>query len=226
MTTPMNLKKNLAVSVLALSVGLTGCANMNEQQQTMAKGTGIGAAAGAAVGAIAGGGRGAAIGAGVGAAAGALGGYVWNQRMEKQKQAMEQSTQGTGVQVTQTADNQLKLNVPSDISFATGSANIAPNFRTVLDSFAKSLEENPTTIVTVVGHTDNTGTDAINNPLSLKRAENTRDYLVARGIAANRFAVEGKGSTQPVAANDNVTDRAKNRRVEIFVAEPQKQAAQ
>ena len=77
--------------------------------------------------------------------------------MEEQKRAMEQATAGTGVQVSQTSDNRLKLDIPSDISFDTGRSDIKSNFRPILDRFASSLQENPNTTVTVIGHTDNTG---------------------------------------------------------------------
>ena len=139
--------------------------------------------------------------------------------MENQKRAMEQATAGTGVQVSQTADNRLKLDIPSDISFNTGKSDIAPNFRQVLDRFATSLNENRGTTVNIIGHTDNTGSDAINMPLSRDRAAHTRDYLVARGVAANRISADGRGSYEPLVSNDSAANRARNRRVEIFVAE-------
>ena len=213
------LNRKTTVISLALAVVLAGCASMTEKQQTIAKGAGIGAAGGAVVGAVAGGGKGAVIGAAVGAGAGAIAGNVWSNRMEKQKQEMEKATQGTGVQVTQTADNRLKLEVPSDVSFAVGKADIAPNFRSVLDKFAQGLVENPATTVMIVGHTDSTGSDAINNPLSLQRASNVRDYLSSRGVALSRVQIDGRGSREPLVSNDTETNRAKNRRVEIFVAE-------
>jgi len=146
--------------------------------------------------------------------------------MEEQKRQMEQATQGTGVQVSQTADNRLKLDIPSDISFDTNKAVIKPDFRPVLDKFAQSLNDNRGTNVTIIGFTDNTGTDAINYPLSLARATNTRDYLAARGVSSGRFAVEGRGARDPVASNDTPAGRAMNRRVEIYVAEPQPPAPQ
>jgi outer membrane protein OmpA-like peptidoglycan-associated protein len=74
--------------------------------------------------------------------------------------------------------------------------------------------------VRVIGHTDSTGTDAINNPLSVNRAASTRDYLVTRGVGMNRIAIDGRGSREPISDNSTVEGRAKNRRVEIFVAEP------
>lgn len=211
--------KILTTSVL-VAFTLGGCANMTETQKDTAKGAGIGAGAGAVVGAVAGGGKGAAIGAVVGGAAGAVAGNVWSKRMQEQKKQMEAATAGTGVKVTQTPDNRLKLDIPSDISFDVGRADIKPNFRAVLDTFASGLAKNPAANITIVGHTDSSGTDAINNPLSLNRAASVRDYLVTRGVASSRFAIEGRGSREPLVANDTAANKARNRRVEIFVAEP------
>lgn len=206
-------------SVLAAFV-LGGCANMTETQKGTAKGAGIGAGVGAVVGAVAGGGKGAAIGAVVGAGVGGVAGNVWTKRQEEQKRQMEEATAGTGVAVTQTADNRLKLDIPSDISFAVGRADIQPNFRSILDTFATGLVNNPASNVTVIGHTDSTGSDAVNNPLSLNRAASVRDYLASRSVSSSRVAIEGRGSREPLVANDTTANKAKNRRVEIFVAEP------
>jgi outer membrane protein OmpA-like peptidoglycan-associated protein len=213
------MSKRTLVVALGIVLALNGCADMSTTQKQTATGTGIGAATGAALGAIFGGGKGAAIGAGVGALAGTGGGYLWSKHMQEQKQAMETATQGTGVSVTQTSNNELKLEIPSDISFETGKADINPQLRPVLDKFAQTLTANPVTVIRVVGHTDNTGTDAVNDPLSLRRASVVRDYLTARNVAANRIAVEGHGSHEPLVDNSTPGGRAKNRRVEIFVAE-------
>lgn len=215
------MKTRMTISILAVLLTLGGCAGMTDTQRGTAQGAAIGAGAGAALGAIIGGGKGAAIGAGSGAVLGAGAGYVWSQRMEEQKRQMETATAGTGVQVSQTADNRLMLNIPSDISFDTGRADIKPNFRSILDSFATSLLNNANTTIMIVGHTDNTGTDAINNPLSVNRAASTRDYLVSRGVPIQRIQIDGRGSYQPIAPNDSSYNRAKNRRVEIFVMEQQ-----
>jgi outer membrane protein OmpA-like peptidoglycan-associated protein len=213
------VKKTIIVAVMA-AFALTGCANMSETQKGTTKGAAIGAGVGAVVGAVAGKGKGAAIGAAVGAGVGAVAGNVWSKKMEAQKQEMEAATQGTGVQVTQTADNQLKLEIPSDISFAVGSARVDSNFQTVLDTFATGLVQNPVATLTIIGHTDSSGSDAINNPLSLNRANSVRNYLVERGVASSRMLTEGRGAREPLIANDTSANRAKNRRVEIYVAEP------
>lgn len=210
----------LTLAAVAVAAGgLSGCANMTETQRTTGTGAGIGAVAGAVIGGVAGGGRGAGTGAVIGAALGAGGGYLWSQRMQEQKAAMEQATQGTGVSVSQTADNQLKLDIPSDISFDSGRYDIKPSLRPILDRFAATLNHNPVSTVKIIGHTDSTGSDAVNGPLSVNRADATRDYLVTRGVAMNRIAIDGRGSREPVADNNSNAGRAMNRRVEIFVAE-------
>lgn len=213
------MRKQILVSAVVSLAILSGCANMSDTQRQTATGAGVGALGGAAVGAIAGGhaGSGAVIGAGIGA----LGTYIWSQHMQKQKQEMEQATQGTGVVVTQTADNQLKLDIPSDISFQTNRSDIQGNFAPILDRFAEGLRNNPNAQVRIIGHTDSTGNDGINDPLSLARAESARNYLTARGVNGARVQVQGMGSRQPVATNDTPAGRAHNRRVEIFVGEVQ-----
>ncbi|MFC5607303.1 OmpA family protein [Variovorax soli] len=216
--------KKFALSIVAAGVLLGGCADMSQTQKSTGIGAGAGALAGAAIGSLTGGDRGAiAAGAAIGAAVGAGGGYLWSQRMENQKKQMEQATQGTGVAVTQTPNNELKLQIPSDVSFDTGRADIKPNFQPILDQFASGLRNNPNAEVRIIGHTDNTGTDAINNPLSIQRAAATRDYLIARGVRSNAFNIDGMGSRQPVADNNSAAGRAQNRRVEIFVGERQPQ---
>lgn len=219
------MRNKIIINSVLVAFVLGGCANMTETQKGTAKGAGIGAGVGAVVGAIAGKGKGAVIGAAVGAGVGAVAGNVWTKRQEEQKRQMEEATAGTGVAVTQTADNRLKLDIPSDISFAVGRADIQSNFRTILDTFATSLVNNPASNVTVIGHTDSTGTDAVNNPLSLNRAASVRDYLSSRGVASSRVAIDGRGSREPIVANDTAANKAKNRRVEIFVAEPAPVAA-
>ncbi len=213
------ISTTLAVCAAA-ALTLTGCANMSESQQGTAKGAGIGALAGVLLGGATGGSKGATQGAVLGAGAGALGGYIWSQRMQEQKAAMERATAGTGVAVSQTADNRLKLDIPSDISFDVGRSAIRSNFAGVLNQFANTLNSNPSTLITIVGHTDSTGSDAINNPLSVDRANSARDYLIARGVGVARFTTQGMGSRQPVADNTTDRGRAQNRRVEIYVAEP------
>jgi outer membrane protein OmpA-like peptidoglycan-associated protein len=206
----------LSLALATAGVVLAGCADMNSgmttTQRNTAIGAGVGALAGAAIGHDA---TGALIGAGIGAA----GGYIWSKNMEQKKLAMERATMGSGVSVTQTPDNQLKVNVPGDLSFDTGRADIKPNMRPILDQFANGLSGQPNTEVRIVGHTDSTGSEALNDRLSLERAEATKRYLETRGVAANRIVVAGRGEREPVADNGTAEGRARNRRVEIFLGE-------
>jgi outer membrane protein OmpA-like peptidoglycan-associated protein len=222
------MQKQLAITSLAVIMAVGGCANMDPVQRGTTTGAGVGAGLGAVLGASTGhgGGKRAATGAVLGGAAGAVIGNIWSSRMEQQKRTMEQATEGTGVQVSQTADNRLKLDIPSDISFDSNRADIKPNFRPILDKFASGLVSNPYAHVNIIGHTDSTGGDAINNPLSVNRAAETRNYLAAHGVAGNRVSIDGRGSHEPLVANDSEVHRARNRRVEIFVAEPQTTAQQ
>ncbi|MES3024475.1 MAG: OmpA family protein [Pseudomonadota bacterium] len=215
-----NITKSI-IGAIVLSFAATGCADMSTTQRGTATGAGIGAGLGAIIGGTTSGGGGdrATKGAVIGGAAGALIGNIWSKRMEKQKMEMEQATRGTGVQVTQTQDNRLKLEIPSDVSFDTNRSDIKANFRPVLERFANTLQDNPATTVTIVGHTDSTGSDSINQPLSIDRAANTRDYLAMRGVSPNRIMIDGRGSRDPIASNDDNNGRARNRRVEIYVAE-------
>ena len=212
----------IAASAAAL---LAGCAADGTMTNT-GKNSAIGAVIGAGLGTVVGNqvgdrdNRTRATGAAVGAALGAAGGYLWSQRMEQQKQAMQQVTAGTPVQVSQTADNRLKINIPADAGFATNSAVLNANMYPILQRLAQTLNQNPAATVSVVGRTDSTGSDAINNPLSQRRADAAKAYLVSQGVAASRIATSGAGSTQPIASNATVDGRAQNRRVEIFVAEP------
>ncbi len=213
----------LAIACLAAaSVVVAGCESMSETQKGTAVGAGVGAGAGAVIGKATGGKAG--TGAVVGGAIGAVVGNIWSKKQEERKKAMEQATQGTGIEVARTADNQLKLNVPNDVSFDVNSANIKPELRTVLDAFANSLRGDPNAHLSIIGHTDSTGSDAINNPLSLERARSVRDYLATRGVPASKIETAGRGEREPIADNNSDSGRARNRRVEMYLREPGQQS--
>ncbi|MFT3859582.1 MAG: OmpA family protein [Aquabacterium sp.] len=210
--------KALALPCLAsVSVLLAACADMSETQKRTAAGAGIGAVAGAVVGSATG--NNAGRGAVIGGALGAVAGNVWSRHMEEKKKALEQATAGTGMEVSRTSDNQLKLNVPADVSFDVGRADIKPQLRQVLEQFAQGLQGQPNTHVRIVGHADSTGSDEANNYLSAQRAQSVRNFLVDRGVNGTRIETVGRGSREPIATNDTAEGRARNRRVEIFLSE-------
>jgi len=204
-----------------IAVFVAGCYTMDpytgeKKVSDTTKGAGIGALAGAAVGALAGGshdrGKGALIGAGVGALAGAVGNY-----MDRQEAKLRAQLQGTGVSVSRNGDN-INLIMPGSITFATGSADLNPSFFGVLDSVALVLKEYDKTTIDVSGHTDSTGSAQKNQALSGQRASTVAQYLRTKGIADQRIAADGYGSTRPVASNETTEGRQKNRRVELTLA--------
>ena len=152
------------------------------------------------------------VGLGVGAiAGGAVGAY-----MDKQERELRARTAGTGVDVVRDGDT-LKLEIPAGVTFDTNSYAIKPEFRATLDRIATTLADSPRTIIDIYGHTDSTGSDAVNGPLSENRARSVADYLATRSVQPERIATRGFGATQPIASNDTLAGRAQNRRVEVKI---------
>src|SRR5690554_1662906 len=206
--------KLLGIALLGGLLVLSSC-GANRTVKGGAIGVGSGAAVGAGVGAIAGGGRGAAIGAGIGAVVGGAAGAIIGNKMDKQAAELEQIE---GAQVEKVNEGEaIKVTFESGILFATNSSTLNSASRNSLDKFATSLQNNPDTDVEIFGHTDSTGSDAINNPLSERRAESVYNYLISKGVSGLRMSYEGFGSTQPVADNSTVAGRSENRRVEVYI---------
>jgi outer membrane protein OmpA-like peptidoglycan-associated protein len=152
------------------------------------------------------------LGAGIGAVAGgAIGAY-----MDRQEQELRRRTAGTGV-VVEREGNELLVTVPAGITFPINSYEIQPQFRPTLDQIAQTLASYPSTYVDIHGHTDPTGGDRINIPLSQNRAQSVANYLSGRGVASQRIATQGHGSSQPTADNSTEAGRAQNRRVDIRI---------
>lgn len=198
---------------LCLGIILSGCNNL-------AKGTGIGAAGGAALGAIVGRMAGnTAVGAVIGTAVGAGTGALIGKHMDKVK---AQAETVKNAQVQSVTDNNglqaVKVTFDSGILFDVNKSNLQTAAKNSLVQFASVLKQNTDCDIAVYGHTDNTGTDAINQPLSLSRAQSVQNYLKSCGVSDNQFkTVEGKGSTTPVVDNSTAANRQQNRRVEVYM---------
>jgi outer membrane protein OmpA-like peptidoglycan-associated protein len=199
-----------AVSLVAvIALVATSCSS------TSKKGAGIGGAVGAGVGAIIGNqsdrtGTGAVVGGAVGAAAGAIIGDY----MHRQKKELEQIE---GVDVVQDGE-QLRVKFENAILFDTDSYTLKPTSKDELQQMADVLNRYPDTNLQVVGHTDNTGSDAYNQRLSEQRAYAVKDYLVTSGVAGQRLNARGLGEQAPIASNDSPDGRQQNRRVEVHIA--------
>jgi outer membrane protein OmpA-like peptidoglycan-associated protein len=152
----------------------------------------------------------------VGAGAGAIIG----NRMDKTKKEAQKAMQNTAQVETVTDSNGLeavKVTFDSGILFATGKADLSTASKNSLAKFATVLNNNKDCDVTIIGHTDNTGSDAINQPLSVSRANSVSNYLKSCGVSSAQLkSVEGQGSTNPVADNSTAEGRKLNRRVEVY----------
>lgn len=208
--------KKLTLSAVAAAMILSACTtNPTTGQQQISKTAmyGLGGAVTCGIiGAISHGSKGARNSAlACGAVGAGVGGY-----MDYQEKKLREQLAGTGVDV-QREGNQIKLTMPENVTFATGSYALSPNAQNSLANAAQTLATYNETTITIVGHTDSTGSDAINNPLSQNRAQAVANYLNQRGVAANRMSVSGQGSRMPIASNATVEGRAQNRRVEILI---------
>lgn len=219
------MRANFIVAGLGVAamLGATACTTTDPYSSAPRRNnTGTGVLAGALGGAVLGyltntsngeqGRKNALIGAGVGA----LGGAAVGQYMDRQQRAMEAQLSGSGVGVARQGDN-LILRMPSDVTFATNQSDIDPRFNATLNDVANVLRQYDQSLVDVVGHTDSSGGDAINQPLSERRAVSVANALISQGVQRERLYVAGNSSRNPIVDNGTPQGRAQNRRVEILI---------
>jgi len=213
--TTTGLAAVLATTLLAGCATYTGQTNDPNDPNHTRTGALIGAGIGAVAGLLSGGDaverrQRALVGVGVGGLAGAgIGAY-----QDRQEAALRKSLAGSGVDVVRQGDN-ITLNMPGNVTFAFNSSNLDPKFYPVLNNVAGTLSEYNQTVVEVAGHTDNVGSDAYNQTLSVQRASAVANYLQGKGVNRERLITTGAGESRPIASNDTDAGRAQNRRVEI-----------
>ncbi len=212
--------QKIILTMVTAMVFISGCKTLDaytreEKTSNTTRGALIGAGIGAVIGLISGDDaverrQRALIGAGVGALAGGSVGYY----MDKQEAELRAQLEGTGVSVHRNGDN-ITLNMPGNVTFATASSDLSPAFFDVLNSVGMVLEEYDQTVVEVAGHTDSRGTDAYNQALSERRANSVANYLMGQGVMRERLITVGMGEKYPVADNSTIAGQQANRRVEI-----------
>lgn len=214
------MKKNKSILAFAiiLAMLISSCASMKNSTKGGLYGAGGGAAVGAGIGAILGGKKGAAIGAATGAAVGGTAGVLIGKKMDKQKAELEE-IEGAKVETVTDVNNlqAIKVTFESGILFNTGKSDLSGESKQALTEFANSLKNNPETDVTIIGHTDNTGSREINERLSLERAESVEKFLQNNGISTERTTERGMAYDEPVADNSTAEGRRQNRRVEVYI---------
>lgn len=235
------------IVALVAAMMISGCTSvkntwdsMTQTGQGAAAGGTIGAAVGTGVGALIGGGRGTWIGALVGGALGAGTGALVGNHMDKQKKALEEQLaqmqaqedkNSQDIDKNSQAINDIKVQMVKDrndldaiklvlgdaVLFKTNQSSLSQAADATLSRVAYNLKQFPDTDVTVVGYTDNTGSEQLNQNLSEKRAQSVVDYLESQGIPASRLKAVGMGENDPIASNATAEGRAQNRRVEMFI---------
>ena len=211
--------KKLVLSFACAAMVLTSCGNLSNLVKGTAVGGGAGAAIGAAAGALIGdSGKSAAIGAAIGAVVGSSAGAIIGNKMDKKAEELA-AIEGAKIDTLSDANDlkSIRVTFDSGILFATNKADLSKDSKSALKEFAKTMSDMPDTKLYIQGHTDNTGARALNEDLSLRRAQSVADYLKSEGMDVDRFTVEGKAWDVPVASNETVEGRAQNRRVEIYI---------
>ncbi|HKR03329.1 MAG TPA: OmpA family protein [Bacteroidia bacterium] len=212
------LKNTLAFSLLVsflLSCGPTN--KMSKQDKGVAIGAGSGAVTGGVIGHAAGN---TALGAVIGGVVGGVAGGLIGHKMDKQEKELAAIKEAKVEKINN--GEGLKVTFDAGILFETNSSTLSAQSQDALSKFSQSLQNNAETKIVISGHTDNTGTDAINEPLSGKRAESVANYLISKGVSRDRMTTVGNGSKQPVADNSTDEGRTKNRRVEIVIVANEK----
>lgn len=204
----------LTATTLLLAFGsilFQNCAKMTKTQ----KGAAIGAVAGGTIGALIGKKAGnTAVGAIIGGAVGGTAGALIGRKMDRQAEELKQTI--PGAEVIREGEG-IIVKFDSGILFDVNKYDLKAAAMTNIQNLAKSLKDNPETNVLIIGHTDNTGSDAFNSRLSERRAESVKMFAMNQGIMSNRLSTEGKGENEPIADNTSEDGRAKNRRVEIVI---------
>jgi outer membrane protein OmpA-like peptidoglycan-associated protein len=213
------MKRNVAAVVVAGFV-LSGCADGGRPMTHTEQGVLIGAGVGAVVGAVAykkNRTKGAVVGAvGGGLAGAAVGTYMDSQKRDLEKNLAKEIQAGQA-RVQKLSDQVVLVTMTNQTAFDTDSSSVKPGFHSTMDKLADVVVRYGKTTLTVVGHTDNVGTNDYNQKLSERRALSVAQYLESRRVDGMRLATAGKGETVPVSSNASESGRQANRRVEIYL---------
>ncbi len=198
---------------LAAALSIAACTYNTPAQTSPTDGAILGGITGAALGKIIGDDTQSAI---VGGVVGAAIGGAIAQNMANQEAELNQGLAGTGARVVNTG-SQIRVILPENVTFATGSATVASEFRPALQSISRTLRAYPNSTVRILGHTDSVGSVEVNKQLSWDRANEVSRILVSNGVSHTRITYSGRGAAEPITSNATEVGRAQNRRVEIVI---------
>ena len=218
--------KRIIYLAVAASLVLAGCAtNPNDPNRNAKEKGAIGAALGAVAGAVIGyqgdhsGGalRGALIGGAAGGALGAGAGHYMDQQQAEFNRQLADERRSNQIEIERLKNENLKITMNSEVSFAYNSSKLTPAFHQTLDKVADILNRYPRTSIRITGHTDSRGSAEYNQRLSEQRAQAVKWYLTDRGVNPARVQTAGRGEMQPRASNATEAGMQLNRRVEMLI---------
>ena len=210
------MKQFVAVLAAVLTLALPLAAQVNDHAN-LEKGAVLGGVLGAVVGGVVDHNRahkGTKHGLLVGGLAGGAAGAIVGAMMDRQERELR-SIQG--VNVTRTADDELKVTVKNDVLFDFNSAQLRPASRSALNEMSDVFKRYGNTTIDVRGYTDSIGSANYNERLSERRAGAVANYIERLGVNDGRVQAEGLGKSNPRASNATASGRQLNRRVEIFI---------
>ncbi|HVT36196.1 MAG TPA: OmpA family protein [Nevskiaceae bacterium] len=211
------MKTSLKISIAGFVIGslLAGCAD--DPNRDTERGAAIGALAGAIIGNQSHSSKGKYVGAIIGGLAGAGVGHYMDKQRQDLEAKLKAEEQAKMLEITKLSDDSLKIGIASDASFDVGSAQLKPEALMTYGKIAQILTSYDQTVIHIVGHTDATGSDQLNQSLSESRAASVATYMESTGLSAQRIRTEGRGKREPIASNDTADGRSKNRRVDIVL---------
>lgn len=218
-----NLKVYMLAFAVVLGVSLSSCDAVRNTNNTQ-RGVAVGAASGAVIGGVLGNNLGkggnTALGAIIGGAVGGTVGGVIGNRMDKQKQKIDEVLPGADVE---RVGEGIKLTLnENSVNFDLNKSTLTAKAKQNLDKLVSVFNEYPDTDIQIFGYTDSTGSVDYNLKLSGERAESVKNYLVGKGLRSNRFNIIGRGVEDPIATNDTAEGRSQNRRVEFAITANEK----
>jgi outer membrane protein OmpA-like peptidoglycan-associated protein len=217
--------KRKLISIVVVGITLAACAEgsggpSRRPLESWEGGALIGAGVGAVIGAVAYSKNrtaGAVVGAvGGGLAGGAVGTYMDGQKKDLEKNLAKEIQAGQA-RVEAMPNHVVRITMTSQTAFETNSSDIKPGFDSTMDKLADVVVRYGKTTLTIVGHTDNVGSNEYNQKLSERRAHAVAQYFESKRVNPVRLALSGKGETTPIANNASESGRQANRRVEIYV---------
>jgi outer membrane protein OmpA-like peptidoglycan-associated protein len=216
----MNPARPFIVVATVAALGLTACATDRPMTDAQ-RGAIIGAASGAVLGGVVAKKKNRKKGVLIGAVGGGLAGTAVGSYMDKQKQDLEKALaperSAGAIQVEKLQGDILRVTMTDQTAFEFDSAEIKPGFNSTMDKISNVVNRYGKTHLTIVGHTDNVGTDEYNQRLSERRAQAVAQYFNNKGVISERLIAEGKGEAAPRSSNASPEGRRLNRRVELYI---------